>query len=202
MVGLGTKKREFVRGDTGVDGKLAKRSRGRSDARAGRFNLHRALTRQLKAKDQMFESGSGFDWATAEALAFGSLLLDGHPVRLAGQDSERGTFSQRHSAWIDQETERRYKPLKYIRDEQALFEVINSMLSENAVLGFEYGYSLAEPNTLVYGRRNSAILPMAHKWWSINLSHRAKINGCVCRVWSCCCRMVMRGKARAQFGAA
>ena len=97
----------------------------------------------------MFESGTGFDWSTAEAMAFGSLLLEGVPVRLSGQDSERGTFSQRHSAWVDQKTERRYKPLKYIREEQALFEVVNTMLSEAAVLGFEYGYSLAEPNALV-----------------------------------------------------
>ena len=147
--GLERKSAEFVRGDTGVEeGLLREVGAGLTRVPDG-FNLHRALTRQLKAKDQMFESGTGFDWATAEALAFGSLLLEGHPVRLAGQDSERGTFSQRHSSWIDQETERRFKPLKYIRDEQALFEVINSMLSENAVLGFEYGYSLAEPNTLV-----------------------------------------------------
>jgi 2-oxoglutarate dehydrogenase E1 component len=147
--GIERKSLEFVRGDTGVPRDILREvGAGLTRVPEG-FNLHRALTRQLKAKDAMFESGEGFDWATAEALAFGSLLLEDHPVRLVGQDSERGTFSQRHSAWIDQETERRYKPLKYIRDEQVLFEVINSMLSENAVLGFEYGYSLAEPNTLV-----------------------------------------------------
>ena len=147
--GLEQKTLEFVRGETGVDRDvLLEVGRGLTRVPDG-FNLHRALTRQLKAKDKMFETGEGFDWATAEALAFGSLALEGHPIRLSGQDSERGTFSQRHSSWIDQETERRHKPLKYIRDEQALFEVINSMLSEAAVLGFEYGYSLAEPNTLV-----------------------------------------------------
>jgi 2-oxoglutarate dehydrogenase E1 component len=147
--GLEQKSLEFVRGETGVDGDIL-REIGRRLAHVPEgFNLHRALTRQLKAKNAMFETGLGLDWATAEALAFGSLVLEGHPVRLSGQDSERGTFSQRHAAWIDQETERRYKPLKYIRDDQALFEVINSMLSEAAVLGFEYGYSLAEPNTLV-----------------------------------------------------
>ena len=90
----------------------------------------------------------GIDWSTAEALAFGSLLLDGHPVRLSGQDSERGTFSQRHSVLIDQENEDRYTPLNHLADKQGRFEVINSMLSEEAVLGFEYGYSLAEPNAL------------------------------------------------------
>ncbi len=97
----------------------------------------------------MFESGRGFDWATAEALAFGSLLLEGYPVRLAGQDSTRGTFSQRHSAFIDQKTEERHYPLNHIREGQANYDVIDSMLSEYAVLGFEYGYSLAEPNALV-----------------------------------------------------
>ncbi len=147
--GIERKSLEFVRGDTGVPRDLLQEVGAGLTRVPDGFNLHRALTRQLKAKQKMFETGDGFDWATAEALAFGSLLLEDHPVRLVGQDSERGTFSQRHSAWIDQETERRYKPLKYIRDEQVLFEVINSMLSENAVLGFEYGYSLAEPNTLV-----------------------------------------------------
>ena len=93
-------------------------------------------------------AGEGIDWATGEALAFGSLLDEGFPVRLSGQDSERGTFSQRHSVLIDQQNEARYIPLNHIRDGQARFEVINSMLSEEAVLGFEYGYSLAEPNAL------------------------------------------------------
>jgi 2-oxoglutarate dehydrogenase E1 component len=113
------------------------------------FALHKTLERNLEAKRAMFESGRGFDWATAEALAFGSLLLEGYPVRLSGQDSIRGTFSQRHSAFIHQETEERYVPLNAIREGQAKFEAIDSMLSEYAVLGFEYGYSLAEPNALV-----------------------------------------------------
>ena len=96
----------------------------------------------------MIESGEGIDWSTAEALAFGSILLDGNPIRLSGQDSERGTFSQRHSVLYDQRDERRYIPLNNLSAAQANFEVINSMLSEEAVLGFEYGYSLAEPNAL------------------------------------------------------
>ncbi|MCB5200293.1 2-oxoglutarate dehydrogenase E1 component [Loktanella sp. TSTF-M6] len=112
------------------------------------FATHKTIDRLLKAKAEMFETGKGFDWATGEALAFGSLLTEGYPVRLAGQDSTRGTFSQRHSALIDQNTEDRYYPLNNIRDGQANYEVIDSMLSEYAVLGFEYGYSLAEPNTL------------------------------------------------------
>ena len=113
------------------------------------FAVHRTVERLLKAKAKMFETGEGFDWATGEALAFGSLMLEGYPVRLAGQDSIRGTFSQRHAAIVHQETEERHIPLQHIREGQARFEVIDSMLSEYAVMGFEYGYSLAEPNALV-----------------------------------------------------
>ena len=111
--------------------------------------LHRTVTRILETKAEMFASGQGVDWATAEAMAIGSLLMEGIPVRLSGQDSARGTFSQRHSGLVDQETEARHYPLNHIRGGQARFDVIDSMLSEYAVLGFEYGYSLAEPNALV-----------------------------------------------------
>ncbi len=113
------------------------------------FELHRTLRRLIDNRRKMIETGEGIDWSMGEALAFAALVDEGYPVRLSGQDSERGTFSQRHSVLIDQETEARYIPLNNIRDEQAHFEVINSMLSEEAVLGFEYGYSLAEPNALV-----------------------------------------------------
>ncbi|KAG1648594.1 2-oxoglutarate dehydrogenase E1 component [Nymphon striatum] len=112
------------------------------------FPLHKTVGRILTAKAKMFETGEGFDWATGEALAFGSLLTEGYPVRLSGQDSTRGTFSQRHSGLVNQDTEERYYPLNHIRDGQGNYEVIDSMLSEYAVLGFEYGYSLAEPNAL------------------------------------------------------
>src|SRR5207253_6807619 len=108
------------------------------------FNIHRTIARQLQAKAQMFETGEGFDWATAEALALGTLLKEGVPVRLSGQDSTRGTFSQRHAIFVDQETEERYIPLNHLGGEQAEFEVIDTLLSEEAVLGFEYGYSTAE----------------------------------------------------------
>ncbi|MFY9629332.1 MAG: 2-oxoglutarate dehydrogenase E1 component [Methylocystis sp.] len=113
------------------------------------FNVHRTIQRFLDARRTAIETGVGIDWATAEALSFGSLVIEGHRVRLSGQDSERGTFSQRHSVLIDQENEARYIPLDHLRDGQGEFEVINSMLSEEAVLGFEYGYSLADPTTLV-----------------------------------------------------
>jgi 2-oxoglutarate dehydrogenase E1 component len=112
------------------------------------FNVHRTIQRFLDNRKKMLETGEGLDWATGEALAFGSLLLEGHRVRLSGQDVERGTFSQRHSVLTDQENEERFTPLNHIRDGQARYEVINSMLSEEAVLGFEYGYTLSEPNAL------------------------------------------------------
>ncbi|CAK0753794.1 subunit of E1(0) component of 2-oxoglutarate dehydrogenase [Azospirillaceae bacterium] len=114
------------------------------------FDLNSKIERLLRAKDKMFETGEGFDWATGEALAFGSLALEGTHVRLSGQDSGRGTFSQRHSVFHDQSTETRFIPLNNIRPgKQALFEVHDSPLSEAAVLGFEYGYTLAEPHSLV-----------------------------------------------------
>ncbi len=112
------------------------------------FNVHRTIKRFMDHRAQMIETGENIDWATAEALAFGSLVLEGHPVRLSGQDVERGTFSQRHSVLYDQKDEGRYIPLNNLSSGQALYEVINSMLSEEAVLGFEYGYSLSEPNAL------------------------------------------------------
>ncbi len=112
------------------------------------FPMHKTVGRFLATRGKMFETGEGFDWATGEALAFGSLLTEGYPVRLAGQDATRGTFSQRHSGIINQETEERYFPLNNIRPGQSHYDVIDSALSEYAVLGFEYGYSLAEPNAL------------------------------------------------------
>ncbi len=113
------------------------------------FHLHKTIGRLLDNRRKAVDTGQAIDWAMGEALAFASLLDEGSRIRLSGQDSERGTFSQRHSVLIDQETEARFIPLNHIRDEQARFEVINSMLSEEAVLGFEYGYSVAEPNALV-----------------------------------------------------
>ncbi len=111
------------------------------------FNMHKTLGRVIEAKRHMFDSGEGFDWATAEALAFGSLLAEGFGVRLSGQDSSRGTFSQRHAIWIDQTDEHKYIPLCELP--HAKFEVYDSTLSEYAVLGFEYGFAGADPKTLV-----------------------------------------------------
>ena len=110
-------------------------------------NIHPTLSRVLDAKKTMFSSGENFDWATGEALAFGSLLSEGYGVRLSGQDSGRGTFSQRHGVWVDQTTEEKYVPLSTLP--HGRFEILDSPLSEFGVLGFEYGYAGAEPKTLV-----------------------------------------------------
>jgi 2-oxoglutarate dehydrogenase E1 component len=136
------------RGDTDVSIETLKEVGRRITTIPQDFNAHRTIQRLLERRRAMIDSGEGIDWALAEHLALGTLLKEGVPVRLSGQDTERGTFSQRHSVLIDQETERRYTPLKHVAPDQARFEVINSMLSEEAVLGFEYGYSLAEPNAL------------------------------------------------------
>jgi len=111
------------------------------------LHIHKTLRRVLDAKAEMFRTGENFDWATGEALAFGSLLSEGYGVRLSGQDSGRGTFSHRHAAWIDQETERKYIPLNTVP--HGHFEVYDSPLSEYGVLGFEYGYAMADPKSLV-----------------------------------------------------
>jgi 2-oxoglutarate dehydrogenase E1 component len=111
------------------------------------LEIHKTLARIVDAKREMFANGEGFDWATAEALAFGSLVTEGFGVRLSGQDSGRGTFSQRHSMWIDQKTERKYIPLCQLP--HGKFEVYDSPLSEYGVLGFEYGFAGADPKTLV-----------------------------------------------------
>jgi len=113
------------------------------------LEINSKIARQLRTKAKMFETGGGIDWGTAEALAFGTLLLEGHPVRLSGEDSNRGTFSHRHASWIDQSTEERYVPLNHIADRQERFEVIDSPLSEYGILGFEYGYTMAQPHALV-----------------------------------------------------
>ncbi len=136
------------RGKTGVDIGALKEIGKKITTLPEGFHLHRTLNRFLDNRRKSIETGTNIDWATGEALAFCSLLLDGNKVRLSGQDSERGTFSQRHSVLTDQETEKRYTPFNHLREGQARYEVINSMLSEEAVLGFEYGYSLAEPSAL------------------------------------------------------
>jgi 2-oxoglutarate dehydrogenase E1 component len=147
--GIGHAEEGARRGVTGVDLARLQEIGRKITSFPKSFTPHKTITRIMAARRKMIDEGQGIDWATAEALAFGTLLAEGYRVRLSGQDSERGTFSHRHAVLMDQENEKKYTPLKHISKEQAPFEVINSMLSEEAVLGFEYGYSLAEPNALV-----------------------------------------------------
>jgi 2-oxoglutarate dehydrogenase E1 component len=113
------------------------------------FEVHPRIARQLEMKQTVLDAGQGIDWATGEALAFGSLLLEGSRVRLSGEDCQRGTFSHRHAVLIDQTNQHEYVPLNNIGPDQAKIEIYNSLLSEAGVLGFEYGYSLADPRSLV-----------------------------------------------------
>jgi len=113
------------------------------------FAVNPKIARQLDAKRTMIETGEGIDWATGEALGFGTLLVEGHRVRLSGEDCQRGTFSQRHAVLIDQDTQNEFVPLNNIAPEQAKIDIFNSLLSEAGVMGFEYGYTLADPRTLV-----------------------------------------------------
>ena len=113
------------------------------------LDIHKTVGRVIEGRRKAVEEGAGIDWALGEHLAFATLLDEGFNVRLSGQDSCRGTFSQRHSHWVDQTTEERYTPLNNVRPGQAHYEVIDSLLSEEAVLGFEYGYSTTDPKTLV-----------------------------------------------------
>ena len=130
------------RGNTGVAIETLKEIGRKITAVPDGFHVHRTIQRFLDNRRKAIESGEGIDWATGEALAFCSLLLEGHRVRLSGQDTERGTFSQRHSVLIDQESEARHTSFNHLAEKQGRFEVLNSMLSEEAVLGFEYGYTL------------------------------------------------------------
>ena len=146
---VGNDEDEERRGNTAVGMDVLKEVGRRITAVPNDFKAHKTIERLLENRRKMIESGQGLDWAMAEHLAFGTLVREKVRVRLSGQDVERGTFSQRHSVLVDQETERQYTPLKHVMPDQAPYEVINSMLSEEAVLGFEYGYTLAEPNSLV-----------------------------------------------------
>lgn len=141
-------KDEQNRGVTGVAMKTLKEIGKKLVEVPSDFHIHKTIKRFIDNRAKMIETGEGIDWATAESLAFGSLVIEGAPVRLSGEDVERGTFSQRQSVFYDQENENRYIPLNNIQKGQAIYDVYNSMLSEEAVLGFEYGYSLEQPRGL------------------------------------------------------
>ncbi len=136
------------RGITGSDINVLKKISEKINTISEDKNVHKTIHKIFDARKKVVSLGQGIDWATAEALAFGTLLEEGYPVRLVGQDSGRGTFSQRHSVLRNQLDNSRYIPLNNISKDQKKFEIVDSFLSELAVLGFEYGYSLVEPNTL------------------------------------------------------
>ncbi len=136
------------RGVTGADTKKLLQISERINTVSDKLNLHKTIIKILNLRKETINKGTNIDWSSAEALAFGSLLEEGYPVRLVGQDSGRGTFSQRHSVLRNQLDNSRYIPLNNISSNQKKFEIVDSFLSELAVLGFEYGYSLVEPNTL------------------------------------------------------
>ncbi|MEJ2517127.1 MAG: 2-oxoglutarate dehydrogenase E1 component [Methyloceanibacter sp.] len=147
--GIGFADEGARRGLTGVDLDVLREVGNKLTKIPASLTPHKTIARIMETRRKSIDEGAGIDWATAESLAFGTLLVEGFKIRLSGQDSERGTFSHRHSVLMDQVNKNKYTPLKHLGKEQGDFEVINSMLSEEAVLGFEYGYSLAEPNALV-----------------------------------------------------
>ncbi len=142
------KKGKDKRGITGADKKILKNISDKINVVPAEVNIHKTINKILQSRKKSVDDGVNIDWSTAESLAFGSLLDEGFPVRFVGQDSGRGTFSQRHSVLRDQMDNSRYIPLNNISKNQKKFEIVDSFLSELAVLGFEYGYSLVEPNTL------------------------------------------------------
>ena len=148
--GLDVARGEDRRGETAVDLETIREIATKMTSAPDSFQMNRKITRQYEARRKaVVDDGGGIDWATGEALAFGSLVVEGTPVRLSGQDCGRGTFSQRHAVLTDQETEQKYVPLANLQEGQAKFEAIDSPLAEYSVLGFEYGYTQSEPHALV-----------------------------------------------------
>ena len=171
------------------------------------FHVHKNLGRILKGRSKAVEEGKNIDYSTAEALAFGSLALEGNVVRVSGQDVERGTFSQRHAVLHDQESDERFTPLNHLSKDQAFLTICNSSLSEYGVLGFELGYSLVDPHLLTIWEaqcasqyaeaqltRQSATLPTARRSSSTSSSPRASASGCSAPASSCPCRTATTAK--------
>ena len=193
--GLTRAPEQYERGSTAVPLELI-RDVGLATTVPESVHLHRKLERIIGERRKSIESGTDIDWATAEHLAFGTLLREGFPVRLSGQDSGRGTFSQRHAILYDQTTEERYIPLAHLHPEQAPFEVVDSPLSEAGVLGFEYGYSSPTPTRWFSGRRSLAISRTAPRSTSTSSSRPARPSGCACRGWSASCPTATKARAR------
>lgn len=142
-------KDETRRGKTNIDEDMFQEVTQNLVKTPKNFTLHPKLIRRIDSLKKAYTSGKNIDWSAAEALAFGSLLLESTPIRLSGEDSQRGTFSQRHAVWIDQGTESEYIPLNNLRSGQARFTILDSPLSEFGLLGFEYGYAMENPYSLV-----------------------------------------------------
>ena len=150
----------------------------------------------IDRRHQIFNEGGPYDWGFAESLAFGSLLLENIPVRLSGQDSRRGTFGQRHAYWYDAKTGDYYNPLMHLAEKQARICVYNSLLSEAAVLGFDYGYSLDYPNMLCLWEAQFGDFANGRKPSSTNLSSRLNQSGSARVASSCFYLTATRGRAR------
>jgi 2-oxoglutarate dehydrogenase E1 component len=198
MVGLRTadNQDEQRRGKTAVPLKQLRELGKKLSEVPADFKAHRTIQRFMDNRAKMIESGEGIDWAMAEALAFGSLVQEGTKIRLSGQDVERGTFSQRHSVLYDQETEERYIPLANVAPNQARYEVINSMLSEEAVLGFEYGYSLARPNALTLWEAQFGDFANGAQVLFDQFISSGERKWLACRASSACCRTATRARVR------
>jgi 2-oxoglutarate dehydrogenase E1 component len=147
--GMEAAKGEDSKGDTAVEMEVLREIAEKITSVPENFHLNTKIARQFQAKMKAIDDGKGIDWATAESLAFGACAIEGKPVRLSGQDCGRGTFSQRHAVLTDQATSEDYVPLQHLRDDQAKVDILDSPLAEMSVLGFEYGYTTAEPNMLI-----------------------------------------------------
>ena len=159
------------------------------------FTMHPKLAQQFATRHKMFESGE-VDWALGEAMAYGSLLVEGTSVRLSGQDSRRGTFSHRHATLVDYETSAEHTPLKELGEGHGSnFWVYDSLLSEYAVLGFEYGYSIANPKALVLWEASSATSPTEPRSSSTSSSSPRRTSGTRTAAWSCCSPTASRDRA-------
>ena len=193
----GARRRRPRRGDTGVDIDAAARRRQDAHHRAGRLQRPQDRRRAISShRAKAIETGEGIDWATAEALAFGTLLDEGIRCACPARTSVRGTFSQRHSVLIDQKTEERYTPLNHLGPARRTSRCSNSPLSEEAVLGFEYGYSPAEPNTLTlweaqFGDFANGAQVVIDQFISSGERKWLRMSGLVC-----CCRTATRARGR------
>jgi 2-oxoglutarate decarboxylase len=159
------------------------------------FTVHPKLAQAMEKRTGAVREG-GIDWGFGELIAFGSLLMEGTPVRLAGQDSRRGTFVQRHAVLIDKETAGEWTPLRYLSDDQAKLWVYDSLLSEYAAMGFEYGYSVERPDASCSGRPSSVTSPMVRKPSSMSSSPPRSRSGGSTPPWFCSCRTATRARAR------